>query len=259
MKIFIISQEDSFVIPRNLSLLERSNQIDLIGACVVTSKNSLSNKKYLFIRNFRLTQVLKIGFIFIKDKILNFLDLFFSAKLLRNKRSIQAFCKDKKILFLKEKNVNNKKFITILKDLQIDLIVSFSAPTVFKDELLKLPKNGCINLHCSLLPNYSGILPSFWALYYDEKETGATVHFMDSKIDNGDILAQEIVKINDNDSMFQIIKKTKFIGGQLMLKVITSMINDNIKLKKNKVVAEKYYSWPTELEFKEFSKKRKLI
>ena len=64
-------------------------------------------------------------------------------------------------------------------------------------------------MHCSLLPKYSGILPSFWTLFNDEKETGATVHYMDDEIDNGDILGQKSVKILKTDSMFDIIKRTK--------------------------------------------------
>ena len=135
----------------------------------------------------------------------------------------------------------------------------FLLPSIFKTELLSLPKKGCINLHCSLLPKYSGILPSFWTLYNDEKETGATVHYMDDEIDNGDILGQKSVKILKSDTMFDIIKRTKEIGGNLMVDVIYNIMTDNITLIKNKVDHEKYHSWPTDLDFKKFAKKRNLI
>ena len=98
-----------------------------------------------------------------------------------------------------------------------DVIVSFSAPVVFRQNLLGLPKYGCINLHCSLLPLYSGIMPSFWVLFYKESYTGATIHMMDTKIDNGDILAQKRVEIYEDDSMFEIIRRTKGVGGRLMV------------------------------------------
>ncbi len=257
MKIFIITQEDSLVIPKNMQLLADANFIEITGACIITSKNSLSEKKGLFIRNFGLYQVSKMGFVIIKNKLLNIFDSFFGYKILKNKKSVEAFCNYNNLPFYKEKNVNNKEFISKLKDL--DLIVSFSAPSIFKSELLSLPKKGCINLHCSLLPKYSGILPSFWTLFNDEKETGASVHYMDDEIDNGDILGQKSVEILKTDSMFDIIKRTKKTGGNLMVDVIHNIMTNNIKLIKNKVNHDKYHSWPTDLDFKNFAKKRNLI
>ena len=259
MKIFIITQEDSLVIPKNMQLLSDSNFIDITGACVIKSKNSLSEKKDLFIRNFGIFQFIKMGFILTKDKILNVFDLLLRSRLLKNKKSVKAFCNYNNLPFFKEKNINNNEFISKLKDLDLDLIVSFSAPSIFKSELLSLPKKGCINLHCSLLPKYSGILPSFWTLFNDEKVTGATVHYMDDEIDNGDILGQKSVEILKTDSMLDIIKRTKKIGGSLMLDVIHNIMTDNIKLIKNKVDQDRYHSWPTDSDFKKFAKKRRLI
>ena len=259
MKIFIITQEDSLVIPKNMQLLADANFIHIRGACVIKSKNSLSEKKGLFIRNFGIFQVAKMGFILSTDKMLNIFDLILGSKLLKNKKSVEAFCDYNDVPFFKEKNVNNYEFISKLRELDLDVIVSFSAPSIFKSELLSLPKYGCINLHCSLLPKYSGILPSFWTLFNDEKETGATVHYMDTEIDNGDILGQKSVEILESDSMFDIIKRTKMIGGRLMVDVIHDIMTNNVKLVKNKVNHEKYHSWPTDSDFKNFAKRKNLI
>lgn len=259
MKIYIITQEDSFVIPKNIELLNSISFVKIVGACIIKSKNSLSNKKHLFIKNFNLFQVSKMGFLLFYDKFLNFLDLIFWSNFLKNKKSVKAICKKNSISYRIENNINNNNFISYISKLNIDLIVSFSAPSIFKNKLLSLPSKGCINLHCSLLPKYSGILPSFWALYYDEKFTGATVHYMDDEIDNGDILGQSKVEIMDTDSMFNIIKKTKKAGGKLMVDVVNDINNNTVKLIKNKVEKENYYSWPSDSEFKNFAKKRRLI
>lgn len=259
MNIFIITQEDSFVIPRNMQLLVDSKFINITGACVIISKNSLSEKKSLFIRNFGIVQVAKMGLVVIKDKVLNVVDMLCGSHLLKHKKSIKAFCKMNRVPFFKQQNVNQRDFIAKLRELNLDLIVSFSAPSIFKSELLSLPRKGCINLHCSLLPQYSGILPSFWTLFYDERETGVTVHYMDNEIDNGDILGQKSVEILESDSMFDIIKRTKMIGGRLMVDVIHDIMTNNVKLVKNKVNHEKYYSWPTEVDFQNFAKRKNLI
>jgi len=259
MKIFIITQEDSLVIPKNMQLLADANFIDITGACIIKSKNSLSEKKGLFIRNFGVTQVVKMGLILTKDRILNRLDFLFNLKLLKIKKSVRSFCKYNNLRYFEETDINNDEFVAKLIDLNLDLIVSYSAPSIFKSELLSVPKKGCINLHCSLLPKYSGILPSFWTLFHDEKETGATVHYMDDEIDNGDILGQKSVTILESDSMLDIIRRTKTLGGSLMLNVIHNIMTDNTEVIKNSVNREKYHSWPTDSDFKKFAKKRNLV
>ena len=136
----------------------------------------------------------------------------------------------------------------------MDLIVSFSAPCIFSDELLNVPKFGCINLHCSELPKYSGLLPSFWVLYETSKYTGATVHRMDDKIDNGKILGQIRTPVSENTSMFEIIKRTKADGGQLMLSVINDILDGSVRETDNKISHENYRSWPTVAQIREFRK-----
>ena len=259
MNIYIITQEDSFVIPKNLCMLNQSKKINILGICVINSSGSLSKKKLLIIRGAKFFNLINFIFKALINKILNFLDIIFNGSLFNKKRSIKAFSLMNKLSYVKLTDVNNTNFLKFLNSKKIDLIVSFSAPSIFKNKLLSIPKYGCINLHCSYLPNYSGILPSFWVLLNDEKKTGVTVHYMDSKIDNGSILAQEEVNINDDDTWFSLIKKTKLRGGKLMLNVIENFFSYKKNIIKNKVIKEKYYSWPSIKDFKKLSHKRKLF
>ena len=256
MKIFIITQEDMFVIPKNIQLLVDSEKIHILGVATLHTKNSLSSKKSLLIKSFGLKSLINIGAKFLLYKGYDLTDLLFKGRLFKNKRSIKALTKKYNIPLKRVQDVNSTIFREYLNKLELDLIVSFSAPSIFKEKLLSIPRKGCINLHCSYLPNYSGILPSFWVLYNDEKETGVTIHFMDSHIDNGKIIAQEKVKIDKNISWLELIIKTKRIGGNLMLRVLLDF--DSFPVKNNKVEKDSYYSWPSSKQFKELGKKRKL-
>ena len=139
-----------------------------------------------------------------------------------------------------------------LSGLNVDLIVSYSAPCVFKRHLLEVPKYGCINLHCSLLPKYAGLLPSFWALYNQASSLGATVHRMDDKIDNGALLAQVEVPVPRNPTMFSVIKLTKRAGGLLMVSVINDILTDSLDEKENLVREGDYFSWPSVEQINDF-------
>jgi methionyl-tRNA formyltransferase len=62
-------------------------------------------------------------------------------------------------------------------------------------------------MHGSLLPKYRGRVPVNWAIIHGETETGATLHYMTEKPDNGDIIAQQAVPILPNDTALQVFQK----------------------------------------------------
>jgi len=251
LRVVVLTQEDSFVIPENIKLLGQMRSIELIAVVKINTVGALENKKSLFIKGFGLIQVAKMGLVIIFNQMLNMLDAFFTYKLglLKSLKSVSVVCDTKyKIM----KDPNDELNIDWLAKLDIDLAVSFSAPCVFKNKLLDLPKYGCINLHCSLLPKHAGVLPSFWTLYEKADFFGATVHKMDDKIDNGVILGQVVIKRPKNPSMFNVIKATKLAGGHLMVSVIRDILRENIQPQSNKVKPEDYFSWPTLEQIKAF-------
>jgi len=167
-------------------------------------------------------------------------------------KSIQSLAIYNNIDFSYIKNPNDIEFTKYLKLKKLDFIVSYSAPSIFKDILLNIPKYNCINLHCSLLPNYSGIMPSFWVLYFKELYTGSSVHLMDSKIDNGKLVLQEKINIEGIKSIYKLNLLTKKIGGVLMIKSILGIVDETIDLKSNNVDESKYFTWPNSNEIKFF-------
>jgi folate-dependent phosphoribosylglycinamide formyltransferase PurN len=255
MKIVIISQNDLFVIPRNIEKILKMNDVIIEGLFVLNVKGALDNKKLYFARGFGLFQSLKMAIAMFAKKIANFLDKCFMHRLLQNKLSIRAIGELHKIPFFQVKSINSRSTLKIIRCMTPDLLVSFSAPCVFKPDLLEIAPFGCINLHCSLLPNYAGLLPSFWVLYRNEFETGATVHYMDDEIDNGSILSQCRIKIENGVSMFDLIDETKLAGGKLICEVIRAIKLNQLKIVENNSSERSYYSWPTIAQLKEFRRK----
>ena len=80
-----------------------------------------------------------------------------------------------------------------LEDKKPDLIVTCAYGQIVPDILLNYPKYKCINVHASLLPKLRGGAPIHWALINGLEETGVTVMYMDSKMDNGDIIVLCII------------------------------------------------------------------
>lgn len=254
MKIIIITQEDAFVVPKNIEKITRLSGIEILKIIDIDSDYSLVNKKSYFVKGFGIAQTMKMGIKIAGAKFLNIVDGLTKQRMNISPRSLKAVSDRYGISFMRIKDPNNKEFLEEIKSLYPDLIISYSAPVVFKKDLLQIPKFGCINLHCSYLPLYAGVMPSFWTLYRKEKYTGATVHYMDSKIDNGKILNQIKIDIAEDETMFSLILKTKEIGGNLMCRTIKDIQNSNLEEKDNFSEKGSYFTWPTIEQFQEFTK-----
>ena len=251
LRLAVLTQEDSFVIPQNIKLIGDLETTNLVTVVKINSTGSLENKKMLFIRGFGFLQVFKLGLLSAINRSFNYIDFlsFYRLGFLKSLKSVSVK------LNADYKTVNDpnvSSFHDWLKTKNLDLIVSFSAPCIFNRELLNLPRYGCINLHCSTLPKYAGLLPSFWTIYEKSETIGATVHKMDDKIDNGAILGQVTIPMPERPSMFKVIRQTKQVGGYLMVSVINEIFCGNVTEQLNKISSEHYFSWPTIEHIKEF-------
>jgi len=254
LKIAVITQDDKYVIPRNLKLLCDTDWINISEVILVNAEGSLENKKWLFIKGFGLRQTIKMGLMSLIFNCRSFVADSFGFIDKPEWLNLHGLCSLYDIPFGIENDVNDQMFLKRLKQNKLDVVVSFSAPTVFKDDLLKSARYGCINLHCSALPSYAGVLPSFWTLLNDEKKVGVSVHLMDSMIDNGAVLEQAMVDISSMNNMFDVIRATKLCGGHVMLNVL-GYIQANKKLP-NPVDTDhnkhSYFSWPKVEDIKKF-------
>ena len=102
---------------------------------------------------------------------------------------------------------NTPEVVAQIRALQPDFFFSFYYREMLKRELLGIPKQGALNMHGSLLPKYRGRVPVNWAIIHGETETGATLHYMTEKPDNGDVVAQQAVPILPNDTALEVFQK----------------------------------------------------
>lgn len=254
LRVVIVSQDDVFVIPKNAHLLCQIENADVVAIVETTGPAAVASQTLLFLKGFGIWQFSKLAAATIAGKAINFLDAlcFYKLGSLRSLRSVAVVAGSK---FVKVRNPNDKNFTDWLQAIEPDLVVSFSAPSVFNSRLLGIPKIGCLNLHCSLLPKYAGLLPSFWALFHEEKQVGATVHIMDTKIDNGPIVGQVETDTPESASMYDVIMKTKKEGGQLMEGIVRK-ISKSFSIGKTVAnVPDEYYTWPTVGEIRVFRQK----
>jgi methionyl-tRNA formyltransferase len=115
------------------------------------------------------------------------------------------------------RRVREPGFISVLRDLKPEAIVVAAYGQILPEEILRLPKYGCINIHASLLPLYRGAAPINWAIIRGEAFTGITIMQMDAGMDTGAILLQESIPIEPRDTTGTMSGKLSLIGAKLIV------------------------------------------
>jgi methionyl-tRNA formyltransferase len=106
-----------------------------------------------------------------------------------------------------------------------DIIFSVGFSLLLRGDIFDFPTYGVINFHQSLLPKYRGRHPLNWAIINGEKETGITFHFMDERIDAGDIIYQERIPIDEYNNIMDLYHKTISSGRAALGKLLNSIDN----------------------------------
>jgi len=125
----------------------------------------------------------------------------------------------KNLQVLQPNSLKDPNFIETLQELKPDLgvVVAFR---ILPSEVFQMPRLGTFNLHASLLPKYRGAAPINWAIINGERETGVTTFFLQEKVDTGNIILQERVPINDDDTFGTLYNTLAQVGAQVVLKTV---------------------------------------
>ncbi|MFR1833011.1 MAG: methionyl-tRNA formyltransferase [Lachnospiraceae bacterium] len=119
--------------------------------------------------------------------------------------------------------VREPEFLKVLTELNPEVIVVVAFGQIISQDILDLPKYGCINIHASLLPKYRGAAPIQWALIDGETETGITTMMMDAGLDTGDMLEKEAVPIDRQDTGESLHDKLALAGGRLIVSTLEKL------------------------------------
>lgn len=168
-----------------------------------------------------------VGLLNMKDVKLSFLCLRYEMP----DQVLKQMAEEQGIPVLTHPNVNSPEFYEQIKPYQMELLVSMSFNQIFKPTLINVPKYHAINCHAGKLPFYRGRNILNWVLINDEEEFGVTVHYIDSGIDTGDIIAQKTFPITDEDT-YQTLLDTAYRECPILLTAAVQAIMDGTASRK---------------------------
>lgn len=248
MNIILLTQEDPFYLPETtkefIEKVKGSNKHSLILAII--SDASPFGKKGGFI-----TKVKKTYDIFGINFFVHYSFKYFYRKIILRKSVSKEIIKQGVPLLRLKNSINNDKNVQLVKSYNPDVIIIIAGNQIIKKNILEIPKYGVINAHSSLLPEYKGLMPTFWVLKNNESKTGVTVYKLTEGIDDGPIILSESIKIHPHTTQASLITSCKRLANKLLLKSLDLLENqDNFKPN----VGGSYYKFPSAKDVKEFYK-----
>ncbi|MCI7191150.1 MAG: methionyl-tRNA formyltransferase [Lachnospiraceae bacterium] len=128
--------------------------------------------------------------------------------------------------------IKEPEAVAELKKYPADIFVVAAFGQLLTEEILNMPKFGCINIHASLLPAYRGAAPIQRVIINGEEKTGVTIQQMAKGLDTGDMLLKKEISIDPKETGGSLHDKLSAAGAELIVEALS-------KIEKGEVVPEK--------------------
>ena len=132
------------------------------------------------------------------------------------------------IQILQPKKIREPEVVEELKNLGADIFVVAAFGQILSQEVLDIPKFGCVNIHASLLPKYRGAAPIQMCILNGDTTTGVTIMQMNAGMDTGDILIAKEIQIDDEDTAGTLFDKLMYLGADLIVEALPKIENGEL-------------------------------
>jgi methionyl-tRNA formyltransferase len=262
MNIVFFTQEDPFYVKVFFEeFFERYKKLHEIKAVVISSpmgKKSLWKLASQMFNFYGLIDFIRVGLKYVYVKFMGKKSIINHGSNVRKTYTVRQLAHAYGLNVIERSDINSVDFINHMREYEPDLFISVASPIIFKESLISLPRLDCINIHNAPLPKYRGMLPNFWQLYNEEANSGITVHRINKGIDTGDIIEQQFIPIGPEETLHELIVKTKKEGARIIQKVIDDYRRGHIHYKK--MIGEgSYFTFPTRRDVALFKQKGKRL
>jgi methionyl-tRNA formyltransferase len=123
----------------------------------------------------------------------------------------------------KPQTLRSPEAVSALAGQAPDVIVVAAYGLLLPDEILRLPRQGCINIHASLLPRWRGAAPIQRALLAGDAESGVSIMHMERTLDTGPVYARRSVHIEPQDTSVSLHERLARLGAEALLEVLEAV------------------------------------
>lgn len=143
------------------------------------------------------------------------------------KTPVKILAEENNIKILQPRKI--REIIEDIKKIEPELIIVIAYGKIIPQEILNIPKYGCINVHGSLLPKYRGSSCIQATILNGDKEGGITIMKMDKQMDTGDIIKKLPVILDKKETSQSLMEKIKILTQKNLSQILIDYINNKLK------------------------------
>ena len=129
---------------------------------------------------------------------------------------VKQFAEDLGIPVLQPKTLRDASVVAELEAMQPDLMVVAAYGLLLPQNVLDIPRAGCVNVHASLLPRWRGAAPIQAALLAGDEETGVCLMSIEAGLDTGPVYSSDAITINDDETAGELHDRLAKLGGRVL-------------------------------------------
>lgn len=133
---------------------------------------------------------------------------------------VKEYALKRNLPIFQPERIKRPEAVEELKRYPAELFVVAAFGQILSQEILDMPKYGCLNIHASLLPKYRGASPIQHVIIDGEEKTGITIMRMDAGIDTGDMLYKKEIPIGDEDTFETLHDRLTALGGEAITEAL---------------------------------------
>ncbi len=155
---------------------------------------------------------------------------------------VHAYAQEQGIPVLTPRSVKSPEALADFAGHDLDLAVVAAYGLILPAAILEAPKDGCLNIHASLLPRWRGASPIQQAIWAGDDETGISIMQMDEGLDTGPVIAERFVSITNKTTASTLHDSLAALGGEMIVEVMEELAQAGVLLSEPQDDTQKTYA-----------------
>jgi methionyl-tRNA formyltransferase len=137
---------------------------------------------------------------------------------------VKQFAEDLGIPVLQPETLRDASVVAELEAMQPDLMVVAAYGLLLPQNVLDIPRAGCVNVHASLLPRWRGAAPIQAVLLAGDEKTGVCLMSIEAGLDTGPVYSSEAITINDDETAGELHDRLAKLGGRVLAQHVREIV-----------------------------------
>ncbi len=142
---------------------------------------------------------------------------------------VKEYAQGQNIEIRQPESLKDKDVAAEIAEFDADLMIVAAYGLILPQAILDLPRQGCLNVHASLLPRWRGAAPIQAAILADDEETGISLMQMTAGLDSGPVVARQSLQISDTESAGELHDRLALLGGEMLCEHLAGILEGNLE------------------------------